>query len=296
MGEQQTPQMSYAGRYINMDRSLERRGALEAQFAAFDCSDRYVRFAAVDGQSLDRTRSSLTAGECGCFESHYRCIKESMGEDLNLHILEDDVVFGPNTIPFLDQALADAFNQGEMVFTDIFIPGELSTLQLLINYYRLTGILDRPPPGERASPKFVNFYDLKQASFTGASSYLVRSDARGRLLRLMEAELAAGPTMPVDIFYNRVVHDGRITAVCLLPFLTTVNPAEVLATTIAGRGQHERSNLAFFLLRNYFFVDKDEAAVAEIRRELTHDLNDPHYIDPLLDVFKFIFSENFVAF
>jgi hypothetical protein len=183
-----------------------------------------------------------------------------------------------------------------MIFTDIFIPGELSTLQLLINYYRLTGLLEKRAPGTPPWPKFVNFYDLKLAAFTGASSYIVRSDVRGRLLGLMEAELAAGPTMPVDIFYNRIVRDGQVKATCVLPFLTSVNPAEVISTTIDGRGQHERSNLAFFLLRNYFFVDKDEAAVDALRRELTHDLDDPHYIDTLLDVFKFIFSENFVAF
>ena len=288
--------MDYAGRYINMDRSVERRRALEAQFAAFGCADRYSRFAGVDGRSLDRSASSLTAGECGCFESHYRCIKESMGEDRHLHIVEDDVVFGPHTIALVDQAVGDAFRQAEMIFTDIFIPGELSTLQMLINYYRLTGILEERPAGTPPWPKFVNFYNLKPASFTGASSYFVRSDLRARLLGLMEAELAAGPTAPVDIFYNRIVRDGLVTASVTLPFLTSVNPAEVLATTIEGRGQHERSNLAFFLLRNYFFVDKDEAAVAEIRRELTHDLADPHYIDPLLDVFRFIFSENFVAF
>src|SRR6202012_6264356 len=88
-----------AGGYINMDRSVERRQALEPQSAAYGCADRYTRFAAVDGQLLDRSRSSLTAGECGCFESHYRCIKESMGEDQHLHILEDDVVFGPRTFP-----------------------------------------------------------------------------------------------------------------------------------------------------------------------------------------------------
>jgi GR25 family glycosyltransferase involved in LPS biosynthesis len=288
--------MIYAGRYINMDRSLDRRQALEAQFAAYGCADRYVRFSGVDGQRLDRSRSPLTAGECGCFESHYRCIKESMGEDIHLHILEDDVVFGPRTIPYLDQAIGDGFSQSEMIFTDLFIPGELSTLQFLVNFYRLTGILEPTPDGAPSYPKFINFYDLKKASFTGASSYLIRSDARPRLLRLMEAELAAGPTTPVDIFYNRIVRDGRITATCVLPFLTTVNPTEVLATTIEGRGQNARSNVAFFLLRNYFFVDKDEALVADLRRQLTHDLPDPHYIDTLLDVFKFIFSENFVAF
>ena len=36
--------MIYAGRYINMDRSVERRRALEAQLVAFGCADRYARF------------------------------------------------------------------------------------------------------------------------------------------------------------------------------------------------------------------------------------------------------------
>jgi len=288
--------MNYAGRYINMDRSVARRQALEAQFAAFGCADRYTRFVGVDGHDLDRGNSGLTPGECGCFESHYRCIRDSMGEDVHLHILEDDVVFGPSTIPILDQSLGDGFSQSEMVFTDIFIPGELSTLQFLIDFYRRTGLLEPREPGTRPWPKFINFYDLKLASFTGASSYFVRSDARARLLALMEAELAGGPSLPVDIFYNRIVRDGEIKATISLPFLTSVNPAEVLATTIAGRGQHERSNIAFFLLRNYFFIDKDEALIAELRRELTHDIEDPHYMDTLLDVFKFIFSGNFTAF
>jgi len=288
--------MDYVGRYINMDRSTERRGALEAQFAAFGCADRYVRFAAVDGQSLDRSRSSLTDGECGCFESHYRCIKESMGDDRHLHILEDDVVFGPRTIPSLNQVIGDAFGRGEMVFTDIFVRGELVTIQLLMNYYRLSGMLEGRAHGEAPSPRFVNFLDLTHISFAGSASYFLRNDAKSRLLSMMERELAAGPTVPVDIFFHRIIHAGELTACCTLPFLTSVDPAAIVSTTIEGRPQLDRSALAFFMLRNYFFIDKDDTALHKLGRELTGPVEDSDYLDTLLDVFRYIFGENFVAF
>lgn len=288
--------MDYAGRYINMDRSVERRRALEAQFAAFGCADRYERFAGVDGQSLDRSASSLTAGECGCFESHYRCIKESMGEDRHLHIVEDDVVFGPSTIALIDQVAADAFGQGEMVFTDIFVRGELVTIQLLMNYYRLSGALQARAGGEAGWPSFVNFLDLKQASFAGSASYFLRSDAKARLLSLMERELAAGPTVPVDIFFHRIIHAGELSACCTLPFLTSVDPAAIVSTTIEGRPQLSGSALAFFMLRNYFFVDKDDATLERLGRELTGPVENSNYMNPVLDVFRYVFGEDFVAF
>ena len=288
--------MSYAGRFINMDRSVERRSVLEAQFAALGCSDRYARFPAVDGQSLDRTRSSLTAGECGCFESHYRCIKESMGDDRPLHIVEDDVVFGPRTLPALDQVIGDAFGRGEMVFTDLFVRGELVTIQLLMNYYRLSGALEARTGGQAPWPRFVNFLDLKSISFAGSASYFLRNDAKPRMLSLMERELAAGPTVPVDIFFHRVIHDGEITACCTLPFLTSVDPAAIVSTTIEGRPQLSGSALAFFMLRNYFFVDKDDATLERLGRELTGPVENSNYMNPVLDVFRYVFGEDFVAF
>ncbi|HEX4197245.1 MAG TPA: glycosyltransferase family 25 protein [Caulobacteraceae bacterium] len=277
-----------------MDRSIERRAALEARLEAAGCADRYTRFAAIDGRTLGPSGSPLTPGERGCFESHYRCIKESMGEEADLHILEDDAVLGPTTIPALDQTIDDALTVGEMVYTDIFVPGDLSTMIQLMNYYRLSEIAENRRRDAASLPSYVNFYDLKHASFTAASSYFVRRDARGRLLHLMEAELAAGPTTPVDMFYNRIVHAGELSAVVMLPFLTTVDPAAVLASTIGGRSQDDRSNLAFYMLRNFFFIDKDQVALARFGRDLTADLDDRGYMDTLLDVFRFLFSKDFV--
>jgi GR25 family glycosyltransferase involved in LPS biosynthesis len=288
--------MHYVGRYINMDRSTERRRVLEERFAALGCSDRYTRFAAVDGHNVDRGNSPLNPGEYGCFMSHYGCIQESMGEDTHLHIVEDDVVFGPNTIPLVDQAVEDSFRLTEMTFTDVFISGNLATMISMMNYYSLSGIFEPSPERPARWPKFINFFALKSASFAGSASYFLRSDARARMLSLMEAEIAQGPAVPVDTFFQRIIQRGEFSACCTLPFLTSVDLDAIVSTTIDGRSQHDRSALAFFLLRNYFFIDKDEATLARLGAELKGYVRDPNFIDPLLDAFRFIFSEDFVAF
>jgi GR25 family glycosyltransferase involved in LPS biosynthesis len=288
--------MTYAGRYINMDRSTERRALLEERFAALGCSDRYTRFPAIDGGLVDMGGSSLNPGEYGCFMSHYQCIKESMDQDVHLHIVEDDVVFGPNTILLLDQTVEDSFRDAEMTFTDIFIAGNLATMVGLMGYYRLSGILEPTPGATGRWPKFINFFGLKEASFAGSASYVIRSDARAKMLNLMEAELAAGPSIPVDGFFQRIVQAGQISACCTVPFLTSVDLNGIVSTTIEGRSQHDRSALAFFMLRNYFFVDKNDAALAQLGAELKGYVRDANFIDPLLDAFRFIFSEDFVAF
>jgi hypothetical protein len=42
-------ELPYIGRYINLDRSPERRAVLETMLNGLGVADRYQRFAAVDG-------------------------------------------------------------------------------------------------------------------------------------------------------------------------------------------------------------------------------------------------------
>ena len=280
--------MRYIGRYINMDGSTERRRVLTESLAAFGCAERYQRFSGVDGRSADRGASPLKPGEYGCFMSHYRCIQESMSADEHLHVVEDDVVFGPRTVPILDQAMGDGLGQCEMVFTDIFVPADLPFLIDLMALYRRSGVLE-------GAPGVVNFRSLADAPFAGSSSYFLRADARAKMLGLMEAEIAAGPTIPVDTFFAKIAHAGQIVMACTAPFLTSVDAAAVLSTTIDGRAQHDHSALAFYLLRNYFFVDKDDAALDRLGRELTDALSQTRDVDTLVDLLRFITSDRLVA-
>src|ERR1019366_1493546 len=127
--------MPFIGRYINLDASTERRAAMEAQFAQVGLAGRYARFAAVDGRTLDGTRSRLSPGELGCFMSHYRCLVESAVPDHHVHILEDDVVLAPQIAGLLGRIVEDALPACDLLFTDVFVPLEMSTLYALFKEY-----------------------------------------------------------------------------------------------------------------------------------------------------------------
>ena len=57
---------SFQGYYINLDRSLDRRDAVQRQFASLGVSDQYQRFSAIDGAKLQRIRGIATTW---CFSS-----------------------------------------------------------------------------------------------------------------------------------------------------------------------------------------------------------------------------------
>src|SRR5258708_15667754 len=84
---------AYRGFYINLDRSPERRGEVEAQLKRFGLEHRYRRFPAADGNVLNVPNPRLTNAEIGCFTSHYLVLKENLDSRTHLHIVEDDVVF-----------------------------------------------------------------------------------------------------------------------------------------------------------------------------------------------------------
>jgi hypothetical protein len=53
--------MAYIGRYINMDRSVERRRAVEARLMTLGCADRYERFSEPLGGGFQRARAKPLA-------------------------------------------------------------------------------------------------------------------------------------------------------------------------------------------------------------------------------------------
>src|ERR1700761_1829036 len=102
-------ELPYIGRYINLDRSPERRRELEAMLAGFGVADRYQRFTAVDGQEREARFSAVSPGELGCFLSHYECLRDAP-RGRPIHIIEDDVVFGPRTVSLIEQTIHNALD------------------------------------------------------------------------------------------------------------------------------------------------------------------------------------------
>jgi GR25 family glycosyltransferase involved in LPS biosynthesis len=289
--------MPFVGRYINMDASLERRAAMQAQFERLGCAERYARFPGVDGRTLDGSRSRLSPGELGCFMSHYRCIVESDVADHHIHIIEDDVVFAPQTVALIDQVVNDAAGTCDLLFTDIFMPLNTMAIYDMMNFYRVTGLLEkRLEPPQTRMPNYVMYPNLKAVTFGGATSYIVNRASREKIIALLDEEIARGPTQPIDMVLRILVNDGRLNALCTMPFLTSIEADSICGSTIIGRTQHDDSAMAFYALRSFFYVARDDVQLMELMRQANREIADPDYLGPMLEFFRFVFSDRFKVF
>jgi GR25 family glycosyltransferase involved in LPS biosynthesis len=288
--------MEFVGRYINMAASAERRAQMEAQFTRFGCADLYRRFDAVDGRSITGAQTRLSAAELGCFMSHYHCIVEG-GGDSHVHIVEDDVVFSAQTTFLLGVTSDEVMDQCDILFTDIFVPLNMNAIFNLMEYYRASGIIAaRHVEPDLRTPSAIMFANIRPIEFGGATSYVVNKNSRNKIRRLLDAEMSQGINDPIDMVIRRLANEGQITAYCTLPFLTSIRPDSIYNTTMAERGQDKASEIAFFLLRSYFFVGKDDAYLKATVDELAGRLADPDFMDTILGAFRFMFSERFRQF
>jgi GR25 family glycosyltransferase involved in LPS biosynthesis len=289
--------MPFVGRYINMDASLVRRATMEAQFAAVGVADRYARFPGIDGRDLDGSTSPLSPGELGCFMSHYRCIVETEGEGHHLHILEDDVVLAPQAAGLLDRIIDDAVPRCDLLLTDMFMPLNMGTILDMIVQLRASGLFDqRLRPSDVRLPAYVMYPNLRHVPFGGATSYVVNHASRGKLIALLDAQIAKGPTLPIDMIYRMLANEGLIEAMCTVPFLTSIRAESISDTTIVGRAQDAESAMAFYVLRSFFYLARDEDQLMGVMREINAKDEDPDALGLVLEVLRFVFGRRFKNF
>ena len=289
--------MPFIGRYINMDASTDRRAAMEAQFERLGFAGRYSRFAGIDGRALDGSRSRLSPGELGCYMSHYQCIRDADAPDHHLHILEDDVVFAPQTAQLLERVIEDAAPLCDMLFTDIFVPLDMIAIYDLMGHYRSAGMVPlREAPPESRMPAYIMYPPLRTVKFGGATSYIIKQGSRAKVLALLEAEIAQGPNQPIDMMYRVMANEGLIDARCTIPFLTSIEADSICDSTIIGRDQHGDSAMAFYALRSFFYLARDDAQLTGFMDEINASLPDPGHLGPMEAFFRFVFSERFKIF
>jgi GR25 family glycosyltransferase involved in LPS biosynthesis len=279
-----------------MAASAERRAQMDAQFARLGCADRYSRFNAVDGRAVAAAQSRLSAAELGCFMSHYHCIVEGAG-DQHLHIIEDDVVFSAQTVSLLALTTDEVMDQCDILFTDIFVPLNMNAIFNLMEYYRASGIIAaRHVEADQRVPAAIMYANIRPIEFGGATSYVVNKNSRNKIRRLLDREMSQGINDPIDMTIRKLANTGELTIYCTLPFLTSIRPDSIYKTTMDERGQDKASEMAFFLLRSYFFLGKDEAYLKASVDELAGGLADPDFMDTVLGAFRFMFSERFRQF
>ena len=288
---------SYHGVYINLDRSVARRSAMDAQIAAFGLTDRYSRFAAVDGSSLPPSRSGLRQGELGAFFSHMRALEAARSpRDGAIHIMEDDALLSGHVRPVIEDAIsAGLFQRFDILFTDILAPPQLGMLKALKSAFDRVEISGRPVL--RLSD--LQVLDLAGQNFSCLTSYVVGVNAIDRMLALYAEEAKNGPSKPVDLFVRDCVGMGKLRAAFLFPFVTSLRLEEIAGSTIGGSTLAANpSVIVLAVLRYLFFVNRDlakakaflDAATKENRRP-----KNPHH-DMIVQALEFVMSADFQEF
>ncbi len=276
----------WRGYYINLDSSPERRAAMEATIARAGLNGLYQRVAAVTGAGKPAD-CRMMPGEYGCFRSHHDLITGLTADDRFIHVLEDDAVlaqpFGPALQSVIASGLMEPF---DIVFTEMMVMDELPLIRML------KGLFDRNAgPGR---PPSLSLIDLATVNFAGATSYFVNPRSLDRVRQVLAQGLAAGPVRPLDLLYCDAIHDGRLKAGLLFPFVSSV--------TIGGASTirlESASQAVSLILRNSFFIEADieksRRAMAEIVRQLGPWQPDPR-LDLVADILRFTVSDRYRPF
>ena len=281
--------MSYAGIYINLDRSMERRDAMEAELARHGLGERYRRYPAADGNILGGP-TSLTDSEMGCFTSHYSIVKENRDGAKHLHIVEDDVMFSRLTERMISHIVTSSLmDRYDIVFLDSVIDPLREGLPFREYKELYDKCIIRDEGGNVAK---VNFAPIEYVG--AASSYLVNSRSIGKLLSVYDEVLAGGPKDAVDTMIRKKGQAGALRVGCLFPFLTSIR-LEGITSTITGRKSDDLSALAMNVSRHSFFVDCNMGALLDYADKVLPASTDPHY-RLLSHVLGFSLTPNFRKF
>jgi GR25 family glycosyltransferase involved in LPS biosynthesis len=246
--------MPYAGFYINLDRRPDLQAEMQAELARHGLADRYARYSAADGNALKLSNPHIKNGEMGCFTSHYLLLKQNLGSDKHIHIIEDDVIFGPQAKQVLDSVIGNpGFDDYDIVYTDVFVPLLNDVYKGYKKFFDRTVRLDAQGNIEKASFTVIN---LRGIGFGSTSSYFVNRHSIGKLHDLYAAEITSEPKTSNDLFIRRKVESGELKVGVLFPFITSVKLDHITETTIE-HVHHKLSALAVHMARYAFYIGAD---------------------------------------
>jgi GR25 family glycosyltransferase involved in LPS biosynthesis len=257
--------MDYLGYYINLDRSTDRRAAMEAQLARLIPPALYLRFPAIEGNPRGIAGTGLTDAEIGCLMSHYMLLHQHRDGANHLHIIEDDTVLASRIAHFIDQLIATGvLDDHDILFTSTVLSEKLD---LFAGFYQQiqqawhTNI-DRAADGTALAVRFGSVPYL-----AGMESYLVNRRSIGKICDLITQRLRDGAWQPIDLMLRDAAERGELRAQCLFPFITSVLPG-AFASTRAPADNKQRSVFAMELLRHSFFVECNREAALALTEQL----------------------------
>jgi GR25 family glycosyltransferase involved in LPS biosynthesis len=250
-----TDPTDYAGFFVNLDRGEKRRAETEGELDRCGILSSYTRFAAAEGNSLNVPNPhNLSAGVIGCFTLHYLLLKQNLGTQSHLHVVEDEVVFASCTEQVVKWAIASGYLDAyDLVFCDVSVP-----LRNEIHKMYKAAWDKAVKRNAKAGIESVAFevIDIGNRTYASTGSFLVNRNSVQKVHDVFAAELLNGPTNPVDIIIRERNFRGALKAGCIFPFVTSVRLGNSFASTIDARMDRE-PELAVDIARQMFFVESD---------------------------------------
>jgi GR25 family glycosyltransferase involved in LPS biosynthesis len=247
---------SLHGFYINLDRSVERRRAFEAQIAACGLPYPVERFPAIDGQARGGCPAGLAAAEYGVWLSHIEILRRSVDGAHHLHVMEDDVQLS-DRLPLLSHFIAnlDATTQGawDLLYLDATLV-EIADMYQMFEWTQL------------ARGKDTVYVCAMPSAFTvyGAMSYVVNARAKRRVLDFLERQLPAGQAFDSVLAYG--IQSAELRAFVTAPFVTSSSELQLAGTV---QEYDDEKLLAFHLFRKLCFGGLSDRALDEVELALS---------------------------
>lgn len=242
------------GLYINLDRSAERRAAMEDQLRERRLPWPVRRFPAIDGATLRGCPPGLRAPQWGCWQSHLTALESSLAGAAHLHVMEDDALLGPSLagLPGLLETL-ESGSQGrwDLLYLDATLI-ELPDMQLMFEWAQLAR--GRGQVHVHAVPPWFCLY--------GTHSYVVNGRRKRHVLDFLRAHAEVGRAIDGVLAYG--IQHGDLAANVAAPFVTSGLDVG-LARTV---GTHDPSFLAWLAFRRLCFGELDAAALADVEARL----------------------------
>lgn len=227
--------MTIEGRYINLDRSVQRRMHMEQQLQALGLSHRIHRFPGIDGLQQYPEMDPIQAGAYGCFCSHRDLILSS-NPDSSLLILEDDVDISADLSHILSEANIGAFvasnPEVDIIFLDCL--AYFSAAPMLLK--AAEAYMPRPidPTASVASQRAVptvNILSAQNIYSAACAAYIITPKGKCKLPALFTS-VDENHIDAIDSFYARHIREERLQALLFLPYLATPTLASIHNSTI----------------------------------------------------------------
>lgn len=207
------------------------------------------RFEAMDAVWIAKSNIQGAASEAekGCFVSHRNLVRQHLLFDDPVMVLEDDAVFGAMTCQAVDMSLANIGDADwDIIFTDVCVP-DVGAWPDLVRLRR-----------DFEKTRELKLLSLAGFQFAGATSYILNRRSKRLLAGLLDE--VERIDQPYDLYLRSLVHQGRLRAFVIFPFVTSISE---LAEQSSIQAPGERSpDLVLNWFRRVVWTERDMNAAA----------------------------------